>query len=104
MRINTSSNHNTISLTLCGRLDYSARHVFNTSLQESYDSNKPNIVLDLEAVTFIDSSGLGLIHRCITESATRDVNVALLNPQRQIHDILELCNMDKYITAPSPTP
>ncbi|GJL51650.1 MAG: hypothetical protein NPIRA01_28770 [Nitrospirales bacterium] len=99
MHITTSSSHNTTSLTLFGRLDYSARQIFKSTVQDSCDSNTHNMILDLTAVTFIDSSGLGLIHKCITESQAQNVSVTLVNPREQIHSILELCNMTQYVSS-----
>ena len=101
MRITTSSKHDTVSLTIRGRFDFNARHEFKPAIQECYDSKKHNIILDLGGVTFIDSAGLALIHRCIMDSQTQNVNVTLANPKQQVHDILELCNMNHYISSPT---
>ncbi|GJL65989.1 MAG: hypothetical protein NPIRA05_09600 [Nitrospirales bacterium] len=103
MDITTSITHNTLLLTLFGRLDYSARHIFTSTVQDSCDSNTHNMILDLTAVTFIDSSGLGLIHKCLTEAHAQHVNVTLVNPREQIYSILELCNMSQYVSS-SDTP
>ena len=103
MRITTSSTSDTITLTLTGRLDFNARHVFKPAVKESLNANKRYIDLDLQAVTFVDSAGLGLLHRCITDSAELKAKVRLVNPQYQVRDILELCNMDKHIATPTTT-
>jgi len=99
MDITTSTQQNTTSLMLFGRLDYSARHIFKSTIQDNCGSNTHNMILDLEAVTFIDSSGLGLIHKCITEAHARNVHVTLVNPREQIYSILELCNMTQYVST-----
>ena len=101
MKITTSLKQDSVWLTLYGRLDYRARHTFQDAIQAAYEYQQSSLVLDLEAVTFIDSSGLGLIYKCITESTVKNMNVSLINPKSQIHDFLSLCNMDKFIAAPS---
>ncbi|WP_447968696.1 STAS domain-containing protein [Nitrospira sp. M1] len=99
MDITTSTKQNATIHTLFGRLDYSAREIFTSTIHESDNSETHDIILDLEAVTFIDSSGLGLIHKCITEAKAQHVNVTLVNPKDQIYSILELCNMAQYVSS-----
>ncbi len=100
MHITKSSDHNSITFFLNGRLDFTARHHMNPAIQEGYNSQKRNMVFDLAGVTFIDSAGLGLIHRCITDAEERKIQVTLINPQRQVHDLLELCSMIQYVSSP----
>ena len=100
MKITTSLKQDTALLTLYGRLDYSARHTFREAIQVAYEYQQSTLVLDLEAVTFIDSTGLGLIYQCIKEVANKNMNASIINPKPQIHDFLSLCNMDQYIASP----
>ena len=97
MRITTSSDHNSMTFSLSGRLDFNARHTLKPAIQESYDAQKRNIILDLTGVTFIDSAGIGLIHQCIMGAKTKKMDVSIINPQQQVEDILDLCNMTQYI-------
>ncbi|MGB0910309.1 MAG: STAS domain-containing protein [Nitrospirales bacterium] len=97
MQITTESTRDTMTLTLTGRLDFSARRTFSSAIQDGYGQNTRHIILNLQDVKFIDSSGLGMIHRCIMESETKNVKISIINPRQQIHDILELCNMTQYI-------
>ncbi|GJL55384.1 MAG: hypothetical protein NPIRA02_25160 [Nitrospirales bacterium] len=99
MEITTSTKQHTTIHTLFGRLDYRARQIFTSTIHENCTSETHDIILDLEAVTFIDSSGLGLIHKCITESQAQQVNVTLVNPKDQIYSILELCNMAQFVSS-----
>ncbi len=101
MHVTTSSDRNSISLKLSGRLDFNARHSIKPAIQECYDSNKPHIIFDLKDVTFIDSAGIGLLHRCITETKELKTTVTFTNPKQQVHDILELCSMAEYISSPA---
>ena len=101
MRITSSSDRNSITLSLSGRLDFNARHNLGPAIQEGHDAQKRQIIFDLAAVTYIDSAGLGMIHRCITDAEERNIHVTLSNPQRQVHDLLELCGMIQYVASPA---
>ncbi len=90
-----------MTLTLAGRLDFSARRTFSSAIEDCYQAKKHHIILNLEDVVFIDSSGLGMIHRCIMESEPKNVKISIINPRQQVHDIMELCNMTQYILEPT---
>ena len=100
MNVTTTSDRNSISLTLTGRLDFTARHAIHPAIQECYDSQKSHIILDLKDVSFIDSAGIGLLHRFVTEAEQKKASVTFTNPKQQVHAILELCSMTQYISSP----
>ena len=56
-----------------------------------------SVVLDLEKVTFVDSSALGLLVICHQNLKNKKVPFYLVNPQTYVKQVLELANIGKMI-------
>lgn len=74
-----------------GELDLAVADKFREDIEEQLQEKKAkNLLLDLEEVSFIDSSGLGVIlgrYKCLSERGGR---MAIIRPQPQVRHILEL--------------
>ncbi len=86
---------NTI-LHLDGRFDFGARKVFKDDMEEAIKRAMP-IVLDLEKVTFVDSSALGLLVICHQNLKNKNISFFLVNPQTYVKQVLDLANIGKMI-------
>jgi anti-sigma B factor antagonist len=54
------------------------------------DAGELNLLLDLQEVPMIDSSGIGLLVRCLTAAKRRGGSVKLLNPSKFALQTLKL--------------
>ena len=86
---------NTI-LHLDGRFDFGARKAFKESVDRASEEGSP-IGMDLEKVTFVDSSALGLLVICHQNLKNKNVSFFLVNPQTYVKQVLELANIGKMI-------
>lgn len=82
-------------LSLSGALDSSSANELKTNVSQIIKMKEPYVVIDLEEVEFIDSSGLGSL-----VSSYRNINqvggdVKLASPSPQARELLELTRMDK---------
>lgn len=82
---------NTLVVRLQGELDMSVADTFRQGVDQLLEQNPgSDLCLDLSEVSFIDSSGLGVIlGRYKKLSATR-LKMSILSPQPQVKRILEL--------------
>lgn len=56
------------------------------------------LILDLEGVSFIDSSGLGLLYVIKNSCGLKDINFALCGVNQQVFKILSQTNLGGYFT------
>ena len=83
-------------LYLDGRFDFGARKTFKEAVDEESDGAN-SVVLDLEKVTFVDSSALGLLVLCHQNLKNKKVPFYLVNPQTYVKQVLDLANIGKMI-------
>ncbi len=79
-----------------GRFDFGARKAFKDAMEEATNRAMP-VVLDLEKVTFVDSSALGLLVICHQNLKNKKVPFYLVNPQTYVKQVLDLANIAKMI-------
>lgn len=79
---------------LLARLDSAVAPEFRTFVAELSAEQRKQIVLDLENVDFMDSSGLGAVVGCY--KLTQSVGGLLVcNVQQQVKEIFRLTHMDR---------
>jgi len=83
-------------LHLDGRFDFGARKTFKEAIEVGLEEGCP-VVLDLEKVTFVDSSALGLLVICHQNLKNKKVPFYLVNPQTYVKQVLDLANIGKMI-------
>ncbi len=76
------------------RLDAKVALEFKESLVELIKEGQKNILINLEEVEFIDSSGLGAIVVCL-KNAGPDGNLMLCGLQPAVKSLLELTRLNK---------
>lgn len=69
------------------------------SLQEA-----PDIVVDLAAVSFMDSSGLNLLVGTLRDAQARSGTVTLTNPQASVRRLLQLTGLTAAFNVPPGSP
>lgn len=84
-------------MTLSGRLNATSADQIGAAVRSATDTGRPRIVLDLAAVVFMDSSGLGAVVRALktARGAGGDLRVARPSPQARL--VFELTNMDRVL-------
>ena len=83
MNIETRTEDGVKIVKLTGRLCLgSALDRFNSTMTELIDQSNDKIVLDLEEVPAIDSSGIGLLVRYLTTTKLTAGGIRLLKPSR----------------------
>jgi len=95
-----TSGHATV-ITLAGELDIASSETLERELEEH--SHAPLVVVDLRGLTFIDSTGLGLLVRAHQRAAERGARLALVRGEGQVERLLELTGLgEELLLADSP--
>ena len=97
MEISTSEPGSALVLSLDGRLNMVAAPRLKTAIDDAVAAGKPRIVVDLSAVSFIDSSGLGALIAGLKKArqASGDLRIAGVNDQ--VGTVLRLTNLDRVL-------
>lgn len=90
------ANGEVLTIYLQGEIDHhSAKHM-RAEIDSAVDFNMPSLlVLDFEEVTFMDSSGIGLVmgrYKTLQKSGAR---LSLLNLSGNIYKIMKLAGIDR---------
>jgi anti-sigma B factor antagonist len=85
-----------------GRLDLLSAAELKRLLVEEVGAGQCRLVVDLEGVAFIDSSGLGALIGGLKAARTAGGNLRLARPGEQALTILELTTLDRVL-RPYPT-
>ena len=96
--IKTSFNNDILLVKIYGEID----HHNAKKLREKIDSllleKKPTkVVLDLSLVSFMDSSGLGLIMGRYSLANELDASFVIYRPNKRVKKILELAGIERMI-------
>jgi anti-anti-sigma factor len=62
------------------------------------------VVADLSAVTFLDSSGIGALIGCLRAADAHGKGFRIANPQGRVREVLELTNVMPLLTTGSTFP
>lgn len=83
-------------LDLVGKLKLGegARAVY-TAVRGELDRGHKKILLHLSQVSFMDSTGLGILVACLTSASSRDAKVKLLRPSPRVEDVLKITATDQ---------
>lgn len=76
------------------RLDASLAGGFKDFMMERIDDNNMNFVIDISAINFMDSSGLGSIVAVLKQVGSNG-SVRLAGPQKAVNDLFDLTCMDR---------
>jgi len=82
-----------------GRLNMVAAPAFKNLVEETVASGQTRIVVDLGAVTFIDSSGLGALIAGLKATRQAGGDLRIADVPEQVMTVLRLTNLDRVLPA-----
>lgn len=81
-----------------GEVDLYTAPRLREQLEGVVATDTPNVVIDLETLDFIDSTGLGVLVGALKEAENRGGGVRLRNPGRSTRKILEIAGLTEVFT------
>ena len=85
-----------------GRLNMAAAPRLREVVAECAADGRSRVVIDLSAITFIDSSGLGALIGGLKTARQADGDLRIAAPTEQVATVLGLTNLDRVL-RPYPT-
>lgn len=86
-----------VVLDVKGDLTYSNRAAFKSAVEQVKSRGCRHLIVNMEQVRFVDSSGLGLLVLVSQTFKLQQAQVSLLKPQSYVREILSLANIPKMI-------
>lgn len=78
-----------------GRLDVAGAPALKDAVSEAVKNGQPRLVIDLEGVSFVDSTGLGSVIAALKQVRTSKGDLRLAAPNQQVKLVLELTTLDR---------
>ena len=104
LEIAESVREDVVILTLKGRLTLGESNLVREKIAAVVAAGKHNVVVDLGAVDYIDSTGLGILVICFTSLKKQGGALKLVNPNKRnvelllltkLHTVFEVFNEDQ---------
>jgi len=101
MAISISANDNAEKkvweFSLVGEIDISNAHYFKRQLETALAEKRQDIEIDLEGLSYIDSTGLGVIIGIYGDVKDEGLAVKVKNPKDSVKKLLSISGLDKVL-------
>jgi len=98
MEIISNAKDGVLYVKLSGDIDHHSAKKVRDAVDDLMRKNNPaELELDLSAVEFMDSSGLGLVLGRYKKQTDMGGRMKILNPTRRVMQILQLAGVEKII-------
>ncbi len=101
MQISEQQDNSSVTLVLEGRFDFGARKTFKETVERLQQEGCTHIILNMEAISFVDSSALGLLVIAHQNLKIKQAQLTIVNPQPYVRQVLDLANVPKMIQVVS---
>lgn len=78
-----------------GRLDVAGAPALKDAINEVAKNGPTRLVIDMEGVSFVDSTGLGSVIAALKQVRTNQGELRLAAPNQQVRVVLELTTLDR---------
>jgi anti-sigma B factor antagonist len=78
-----------------GRLDVAGAPALKEAVTEAMKGDQPRLIIDMEGVSFVDSSGLGSVVAALKQVRSSKGDLRLAAPNQQVRVVLELTTLDR---------
>jgi anti-sigma B factor antagonist len=78
-----------------GRLDVAGAPALKDAIGEALKNGQPRVVLDMEGISFVDSTGLGSVIAALKQIRSSQGDLRLAAPNQQVRVVLELTTLDR---------
>ena len=84
-------------ITLGACLDVQAEHRLEAAVCQAQEAQGQHILLDLQALTKIDSRGLGKLFLTYHHLNRQNIRLSMVNPSPMVREMLEFVNFPKLV-------
>ena len=96
MHIATTATDTTTTLTLTGPIDFLSRKTLGNLIEAGLAQGHRDFALDLQGITFIDSSGLGALVACFSTIRKQGGSMKLVQLPSQVRELIEMTKLTDF--------
>lgn len=94
MQIKHRIYNNILYLVLCGELDESSSHFVKNTIDELFEQNKfGQVIIDLNELEFMDSTGVGVLIGRYKKMKERNIPIYVCNPSKHAEKIFNMTGL-----------
>jgi anti-sigma B factor antagonist len=97
LTVSVSEDGNTLTVTVAGELDVSTVPAFNKRLSELRHKGFHSIVLDLSAISFMDSTGLSAVLVAEMHARMRGQRFRVVEGPPHVDELFRLTGVDNFL-------
>ena len=86
-------------VVLAGEIDYNQSHKLLTALNGVVEKRPPRLVIDLAAVEYMDSSGLGTLVKIFQQVNAYKGKMALVAMNDRVRSAFEITRLDQFFAV-----
>lgn len=90
-------NENYWDITVSGEVDISNADEFRDGLNNAYDENPADLKINLSNLSYIDSTGLGVVIGIFGKMKDEGHTISLIEPRDNVKKLLRITNLDKVL-------
>ena len=102
LRVDCSSEADTTAITADGEIDLATVHTLRSAITDAMKQGASHLTLDLDRVTYIDSSGLGTLIGAHKRLASSGGSLTIRCSQARILRLLAITGLDRVLTVLGP--
>lgn len=96
LEVQTRQSDNGVTIVApTGRLDVAGAPSLREAVSEAVRTGSPRVVIDMEGISFVDSTGLGSVIAALKQVRSREGELRLAAPNQQVRVVLELTTLDR---------
>jgi anti-sigma B factor antagonist len=86
-------------VSVSGELDFFTAPQLEVAIQSASDGQGPRLIVDLSAISFIDSTALGILLKHVTRLAARGGSLIVVSNDPRISRLLEITGLQDRIAT-----
>jgi anti-sigma B factor antagonist len=99
LSLSTTRDAGTTTVTVAGDVDLSTVAELDQAVMAAVADGPPSVVVDLAAVTFIDSAGINTLLRNRRLADERERHFRIINPTGVVRDVLEMTGVLGHLSG-----
>ena len=97
MECNIAEDKGSLKVQMKGKLTFADSQYFQQIIKRLPDEHIRSLDIKIEELTYVDSSGIGLLLMLKDKCDEAQVSLTLCNPQGQVRKLVELARLDQVL-------
>ena len=97
LRVDIADRDGLALVTAAGEIDAATAETLSTAVIGALEDGYPRVVVDFAQVTFIDSTGLGVLVKAHRTAVARNAEFGVVHPTPQTRKLIKVLGLDQLL-------